>query len=67
MTHDQYRAALEQLGLSQTAAAQLLGVDARTSRRWACDERDIPPPAARFLRYLIATKRSGAYAIKVLG
>lgn len=66
MTADQYRDALEALGLTQGAAAQLLGVDDRTSRRWACGERDVPPPAERFLRYLIATGRSGEYAMKRL-
>jgi len=66
MTADQYRAAIETLGLSQIAAARLLGVDERTSRRWANGERDIPPPAERFLRYLIATGRSGEYAMKRL-
>ena len=64
VTADQYRATIETLGLSQAAAARLLGVDERTSRRWANGERDIPPPAQRFLRYLIATGRSGEYALK---
>lgn len=67
MTSDEYRTALEQLGLTQGGAARLLGVDERTSRRWANGERDIPPPASRFLRYLIATKRSGDYAMQRLG
>jgi DNA-binding transcriptional regulator YiaG len=66
MTPDQYRSTIETLGLSQIAAARLLGVDERTSRRWANGERDIPPPAERFLRYLIATGRSGEYAMKRL-
>lgn len=66
MTADEYRDAIERLGLSQVAAARLLGVDDRTSRRWAIGERDIPPPAERFLRYLIATGRSGEYAMKRL-
>lgn len=66
MTSDEYREALDALGLTQNAAAKLLGVDDRTSRRWACGERDIPPPAERFLRYLIATGRSGEYAMKRL-
>ena len=57
MTPDEYRQAIDRLGL--IAAARLLGVDARTSRRWASGERDIPPPAVRFLRYLIATKKTG--------
>jgi len=67
MTLDEYREAIEGLGLSQIAAARLLGVDARTSRRWAPGERDIPPPAVRFLRYLIATKKSGEQAIRGAG
>jgi DNA-binding transcriptional regulator YiaG len=67
MTPHEYREAIERLGLSQIAAARLLGVDARTSRRWASGERDVPPPAVRFLRYLIATKKSGEQAMRVLG
>lgn len=67
MTPDEYRTAIEALGLSQIAAARLLGVDPRTSRKWACGERDIPEPAARFLRYLIATGRSGEHAMRKLG
>ena len=66
MTPDEYREALEALDLTQAGAARLLGVDDRTSRRWACGERDIPPPAERFLRYLIATGRSGEYAMRKL-
>ena len=66
MTADEYRNAIDHLGLSQIAAARLLGVDERTSRRWANGERDVPPPAQRFLRYLIATGRSGEYAMKRL-
>ena len=45
--------------LSQLAAARLLGVDGRTSRRWISGERAVPEPAARFLQYLIATRKSG--------
>lgn len=67
MTPDEYRSVIDKLGLSQLAAARLLGVDDRTSRRWANGERDIPPPAARFLRYLVATGRSGEYAMRKLG
>jgi DNA-binding transcriptional regulator YiaG len=67
MTPDDYRTAIEKLGLSQVAAAKLLGVDERTSRRWASGERDVPAPAVRFLQYLIATKKTGDQAMKVLG
>jgi DNA-binding transcriptional regulator YiaG len=67
VTADEYRSAIERLGLSQVAAAKLLGVDDRTSRRWASGERDVPHPAARFLRYLIATRKTGDQAMRVLG
>lgn len=67
MTPDEYSAAIEALGLSQLAAAKLLGVDGRTSRRWVSGERDVPEPAARFLRYLIATRKTGEQAMRVLG
>lgn len=66
MTPDEYREALEALGLTQVGGARLLGVDERTSRRWACGERDVPPPAQRFLRYLIATGKTGDYVMKRL-
>jgi DNA-binding transcriptional regulator YiaG len=66
VTADDYRSAIEALGLSQLAAARLLGVDERTSRRWANGERDVPEPAARFLRYLIATGKTGEQAIRKL-
>lgn len=58
MTSTEYREVLAALSLTQSGAARLLGVDARTSRRWANGERDIPPPAERFLRFLLAAKIS---------
>jgi DNA-binding transcriptional regulator YiaG len=64
---DEYASAIEHLGLSQLAAAKLLGVDGRTSRRWVSGDRDVPEPAARFLRYLIATRKTGEQAMRVLG
>ena len=66
MTPDEYRAALEALGLTQGGGARLLGVDERTSRRWANGERDVPPPVQRFLRFLIAIGKSGEYVMKRL-
>jgi DNA-binding transcriptional regulator YiaG len=66
VTPGDYRNAIEKLGLSQVAAAKLLGVDARTSRRWAIGERDVPAPAARFLQYLIVTRKSGDQVMRVL-
>lgn len=58
MNATEYRAALARLGLTQVGAGVFLGVGARTSRRWASGESDVPPPVARFLAYLIAAKVS---------
>jgi len=52
MTPNEYRAALQRLGLSHNRAAPLLGIDLRTSKRWALGERAIPPPVARLLAYI---------------
>lgn len=49
MTSDEYRACLVRLGLTQSGAARLLGVDARTSQRYASGERAVPPPVQRLL------------------
>ena len=52
MNHKQYREAIERLGLSQVAAARLLQVDPRTSRRWASGETKVPWTVAVVLEYL---------------
>lgn len=44
MKKKRYRSILEELELSQQAAADFLGVDERTCRRWALGE--MPPPRA---------------------
>lgn len=54
MNNHEYKDALEALSLSPTEAASLIGVECRTSRRYASGERPIPEPAARFLNCLIA-------------
>lgn len=56
MTAEQYRSAINRLGLSQAGAATLVGVEPRTSRRWSDGSRTVPEPVARFLRLLIAAK-----------
>ena len=66
MTAGQYAKAIAELGLDHGAASELLGIDFRTSTRWVYGERDVAGPAANFLRYLLATKVSGADAIKLL-
>lgn len=52
MTSAEYRRVIAALGLSQDEAAELLGVHSRTSRKWANDERKVPPPASKLLRLL---------------
>lgn len=56
MTANQYREAIKRLSLSQRGAAAFLGVDERTSRRWAADDAEIPESAAKLLRLMIRLK-----------
>lgn len=49
MTPGALRDSLCRLGLSQTGAAALTGVDGRTMRRWCAGEREVPPPVERLL------------------
>jgi hypothetical protein len=80
MSPQEYRDALETLGLSQRKAAELLGVNEKTSRDWA-DLRKPPVepgsphrrapgppgPAAHFLRYMIAAGVSADQVFRTLG
>lgn len=52
MDHKQYRAALERMGLTQTGAATCLGIDARTSRRYALGECPVPLTVEKLLGYM---------------
>ena len=54
MTNEQFKHAIDKLGLTQLAAARLLGVDGRTVRRWAIGERQIHFAAAILLRLLLS-------------
>jgi transcriptional regulator with XRE-family HTH domain len=56
VTHQQFRSALARLGLSQARAAQLVGADERTGRRWALGERSVPQSVAVLLQLLLAGK-----------
>lgn len=56
MTANQFRTALSRLGLSQAGAANLVGADPRTGRRWALGERQVPECVAILLRLLVAGK-----------
>jgi hypothetical protein len=55
MTKTEYRAIIDELGLTQVAAGAFFDVDARTSRRWALGGV-IPGPVAILLRYMAAKK-----------
>jgi hypothetical protein len=57
MTKHDYRTALETLGLSQIAAAKVLGIADRTSRAYALGERPVPAPVALALRLLIEKRK----------
>jgi plasmid maintenance system antidote protein VapI len=51
MDEKQYRAAIERLGLNQTSMAKLLGIDVRTSRRYALGESRVPAHTAFRIEY----------------
>ena len=52
MTAAEYSTILARLDLSQVAAARLLGIGDRTSRRYAAGDAEIPEPTAILLRLL---------------
>lgn len=55
MTANQYRAALDALGLTQGAAAKFLGVSLKTAHNYA-NEGTIPEAAAKLLRLMVRLK-----------
>jgi hypothetical protein len=65
LTANQFRTAIDKLGLSQRGAAALFGADERTSRRWALGERDIPHCVAIVLRLMLAGKITIADVLSV--
>ncbi len=57
MSADDFRAAIETLGMTQTGERGIdafLNVDARNIRRWLADESRIPDAVAMLLRLMIA-------------
>jgi hypothetical protein len=67
MTADQYREALEALGLKPTEAARFLHIDERTGRRWTSGERDVPWVVAALLSVMIARRISAASVRRLMG
>jgi hypothetical protein len=56
MSSDEYRQALDKLGLSQTAAAPFLGVSPRTSQSFALGEATVHRSIALLLRTMVKLK-----------
>jgi hypothetical protein len=53
MTPNQYRSAIEKLGLSQVRAAAFLGVSVRSSHGYARGEYPVPEAVAKLLRLMV--------------
>ena len=60
MTHDQFRAALAELELSQAGFARLALVDDRTVRRWCDGSRAVPGPVVALLGMMAHMERVSA-------
>lgn len=67
MTAKQYVAALEALGMTQRGAARFLGIDERTSRRWANNEQDVHLSVALLLRVMVESKITPEEAYQLAG
>ncbi|PZQ10942.1 MAG: hypothetical protein DI565_18920 [Ancylobacter novellus] len=54
MTPAEYRAALEEVGLTLSSASKFFQTDERTTRRWASDDdrKDVPRAVAMTLRLM---------------
>ena len=64
MTGREFRAALDQLGLTQVGLARLLGVGPRTTRRWA--DQGLDGPAQILIRLLLVGAVTPAAITKVI-
>ncbi len=56
MSSDQFRHAIDKLGLSQEAAGRFLGYAGRQGQRFANNERAVPRAVAMLLRLMIKYK-----------
>lgn len=57
MTKEEYRAALKELGWTQGFAASMLGINDRTSRKYANGESRVPTTVERLLNMYIKEMR----------
>lgn len=56
MSPERYAQVIAKLGLSQTKAAEFLGFDPRTSRRWISGELAVPKTVAMLLELMVKLK-----------
>jgi hypothetical protein len=56
MSPAQFQKAIDRLGLSQVAAAKLVGADPRTARKWVAGDNKVPECVAILLRLMLAGK-----------
>ena len=67
MTAEEFRNALDQIGVTQAGFARLVELDERTVRRMAADDRDVMQPIAILLTIMIKKKISVAQLLKLMG
>lgn len=63
----EYTKAIRRLGWSQVHAGQMLGIDPRTSRRYASGDLSLPNPLQMLLRVLVNLKRTDEWFVEVTG
>ena len=65
MTPKRYAKVIATLDLSQVKAAEFLGYDPRTSRRWISGELAVPKVVAMLLELMVKTKSDPALVEKL--
>ena len=63
---DDYRKALDQIGLTQNAAARFLRIGERSSRRYALAENELPFPIEALLKIMAAKKIKPEQVLKLV-
>jgi hypothetical protein len=65
MTPERYAVLIARLGLSQVSAADFLGINPRTSRRYVSGELAVPKVVAMLLELMVKTKSDRARVEKL--
>jgi hypothetical protein len=66
MSPERYAQVIAKLGLSQVKAAEFLGFDPRTSRRWISGELAVPKTVAMLLELMVKLKVTPDWAENVV-